>query len=338
MKWVVWNVQLASPWIVQCGQRERAAAIVKRLLEEEVFDGLVFLEVFDGGSRKILERGLAERYPYVADMPRSWLTWVNGGVVVMSRWPLERVEWMHFADATGADQWAAKGAVLVSGLLPVSRRQPSSRPTRSREKRSRRWWVVATHVQAWPEHAAVRQRQVAELEEWIRERVPAGAACAVVGDWNGEPEEVVEYWRPGARAVEVPPGEARWSWDGHRNDMVGNDGSAEAGGCGEDYFCQVCWSRGPDVDPGWCATRCPKPPEGRREEVRCWCCGGHLMDYGLIPAGMARPKAWSMRVERWRSDEWLEFAVWRAGWVTRPVLRTRDLSDHFPSVITWVPA
>ena len=312
MRLLLFNVCLHASVAMHIGQLERAAAMVRRLrAEAERYDALVLTEVFHDGARGLLRDGLAELYPHSARIPRDAGALVGGGVVVFSRRPMARAAYHVFHAASGADRLAAKGALFVEFDDCA---------------------LVAVHMQAWD--GRTRAIQGAELGGFINAmqvRVP----LVVAGDlnWNllddGEREEMLRA--TAAAQVSEVVGEQRHSVHAS-GDMHGLDGSE-----GADFFCKACWSGGDDSgEPGMCARSCPRPDPGA--DAPATTAAAHppqMLDYAYVPYGFPRAALLTARVLDWQSDTELRFPVSKWGWVSRPTMHTRDLSDHHPVEVEW---
>jgi len=148
-------------------------------------DVVVLSEMFDNPHAETVMRGLAAEYPHqtpvlgrstsgwdATEGAFSWLAPEDGGVTVLSRWPiLRRVQYVY-RTACGADWLANKG--FVYAVLDVG---------------GDRVHVVGSHAQAedslCSDAAAVRAQQFAELDAFLdAQRIPAGEQVIVAGDLN----------------------------------------------------------------------------------------------------------------------------------------------------------
>nr|BFF00764.1 sphingomyelinase C [Streptoalloteichus tenebrarius] len=166
------------------GQEQRADLIAAQgVLRGQ--DVVVLQEAFDNDASARLLRGLAADYPHQTPvLGRSRAGWdgttgrysdltpEDGGVSVISRWPITERRQHVFAEGCGADALAQKGFVyarLASPAGPVH--------------------VVGTHLQAEDgacgDAAAVRAGQVREIRRFLDDRrVPADEPVLVAGDLN----------------------------------------------------------------------------------------------------------------------------------------------------------
>lgn len=168
------------------GQDHRAAAIP----QTDFFRGndvVVLQEAFDNSSSDALQRRAAAEYPHQTPvMGRSKSGWdatsgaysattpEDGGVTVLSKWPVVRKEQYVYKDACGADWWSNKG--FVYAVLDVN---------------GSRVHVVGTHAQSTDpgckagEAAAVRSRQFRAMDAFLdAKNIPASEQVVVAGDFN----------------------------------------------------------------------------------------------------------------------------------------------------------
>src|SRR6478609_5713238 len=167
------------------GQAQRARAIA----DADFFQGhdvVVLQEAFDNAASDALA-ARAAAYPYrtpvVGRSTSGWdatsggysaLTPEDGGVLLLSRWPILRKEQYVFEDACGSDRWSNKGFVYaridVAGQLTH---------------------VVGTHLQstdsgcASGQAADVRAEQLRAVRAFLdAERIPADEPVVLAGDLN----------------------------------------------------------------------------------------------------------------------------------------------------------
>ncbi|MFI6105345.1 sphingomyelin phosphodiesterase [Streptomyces sp. NPDC051310] len=168
------------------GQDHRAAAIPKAPFYQGN-DVVVLQEAFDNASSDALLRNSAAQYPYRTPvMGRSKDGWdatggayssttpEDGGVAVLSKWPIVRKEQYVYQDACGADWYSNKGFVYV--VLNVG---------------GARVHVVGTHAQstdpgcAAGEAAQMRSRQFKAMDAFLdAKNIPASEQVLVAGDLN----------------------------------------------------------------------------------------------------------------------------------------------------------
>ncbi|MCX4820662.1 sphingomyelin phosphodiesterase [Streptomyces sp. NBC_01142] len=168
------------------GQDHRAAAIPATSFFKGN-DVVVVQEAFDNSSSDALKGNAAAQYPYQTPvMGRSKDGWdatggsysattpEDGGVTVLSKWPIVRKEQYVYKDACGADWWSNKG--FVYAVLNVN---------------GARVHVVGTHAQSTDpgcgagEAAQMRSRQFKAMDAFLDgKNIPASEQVVVAGDFN----------------------------------------------------------------------------------------------------------------------------------------------------------
>ncbi|MFI1014938.1 sphingomyelin phosphodiesterase [Streptomyces sp. NPDC020965] len=174
------------------GQAHRAAAIPAAPFFQG-HDVVVVQEAFDNASSDALKRNAADRYPHQTPvLGRSTSGWdatggsysattpEDGGVAVLSKWPIIRKEQYVYKEACGGDWWSNKG--FVYAVLDVN---------------GVRTHVVGTHAQstdpgcATGQAARTRAQQFTELDAFLdAKNIPASEQVMVAGDLN------VDSWTP----------------------------------------------------------------------------------------------------------------------------------------------
>ncbi|WP_028815552.1 sphingomyelin phosphodiesterase [Streptomyces flavidovirens] len=168
------------------GQDHRAKAIPAASFFQGN-DVVVLQEAFDNGASDALMSNAAAQYPYQTPvMGRGKTGWdatggsyssttpEDGGVTVLSKWPVVRKEQYVYKDACGADWYSNKG--FVYAVLDVS---------------GARVHVVGTHAQSTDpgcgagEAAQMRSRQFKAIDAFLDgKNIPASEQVIVAGDFN----------------------------------------------------------------------------------------------------------------------------------------------------------
>ncbi|GLF98416.1 sphingomyelin phosphodiesterase [Streptomyces yaizuensis] len=168
------------------GQRHRAAAIPAAPFFRG-HDVVVLQEAFDNPTSDALKRNAADRYPHqtpvVGRTTSGWdatggaysaFTPEDGGVTLLSAWPITRKEQYVFADSCGADSFSNKG-------FAYARLSVAGVPTH----------VVGVHAQSTDpgcragEAARVRASQFREIDAFLDAKaIPAAERVVVAGDLN----------------------------------------------------------------------------------------------------------------------------------------------------------
>lgn len=168
------------------GQDHRAKAIPAASFFQG-HDVVVIQEAFDNSASDALKSNAAAQYPHQTPvMGRSRSGWdatggsysattpEDGGVAVLSKWPIVRKEQYVYKDACGADWWSNKG--FVYAVLSVN---------------GTKVHVVGTHAQSTDpgceagEAAQMRSRQFRAVDAFLdAKNIPAGEQVLVAGDFN----------------------------------------------------------------------------------------------------------------------------------------------------------
>ncbi|MCI3935398.1 sphingomyelin phosphodiesterase [Streptomyces sp. AN091965] len=150
-------------------------------------DVVVVQEAFDNSASEALQKNASALYPHqtpvVGRSKSGWdatggaysaLTPEDGGVTVLSKWPIVRKEQYVYKDACGADHHSNKGFAYV--VLDVN---------------GTKVHVVGTHAQSTDpgcsagEAATTRAKQFKELDAFLdAQRIPANEQVMVAGDFN----------------------------------------------------------------------------------------------------------------------------------------------------------
>ncbi|MFE4798631.1 sphingomyelin phosphodiesterase [Streptomyces sp. NPDC056708] len=168
------------------GQDHRAAEIPKASFFQG-HDVVVLQEAFDNSASDTLARNASTQYPYrtpvVGRSKSGWdatggaysaTTPEDGGVTVLSKWPIVRKEQYIYKDACGSDWWSNKGFVYAE--LNVN---------------GTKVHVVGTHAQSTDsgckagEAAQMRSRQFRQIDAFLdAKNIPASEQVIVAGDMN----------------------------------------------------------------------------------------------------------------------------------------------------------
>ncbi|MFD5847250.1 sphingomyelin phosphodiesterase [Streptomyces chartreusis] len=187
LKVLTYNVFLFSKTLYPNWGQDHRAWEIARAPFVQGNDVVVLQEAFDNSSSDALKSSLAGRYPYqtpvVGRTKSGWdatggaysaTTPEDGGVTVLSKWPILRKEQWVYKDACGADWWSNKGFAYV--VLNVN---------------GTRVHVVGTHAQSTDpgcgagEAAAMRSRQFRTIDAFLDgKNIPANEQVILAGDLN----------------------------------------------------------------------------------------------------------------------------------------------------------
>ena len=157
---------LLRPFLPE-GQDRRAPLIAGQL---KGYDVVLLQEAFSDYHRDIVLRGLRQEYPYQSNvLGRDSGLKQDGGVVVVSRWPIEAERQMLFGGlCRGKDCLADKG-VLYTRI----------------NKSGSRIHLFATHLQSGTGRDVTREHQILRMRRWIDAmRLPLTEPVLIGGDLN----------------------------------------------------------------------------------------------------------------------------------------------------------
>ncbi|KAI1288823.1 hypothetical protein EDD11_009641 [Mortierella claussenii] len=169
--------------IINWGQRTRARLIATSDYIQG-HDVVVIQECFASAPCNILREGLKEHYPYqtstlghkISEWDSTWGSFSsfnlqNGGVVVMSKWPIKEQHQFVFAGGCGFDQLSNKGFVYA-----VLNREGTN------------LHVFATHMQSDDIKGLAAHYRGIDLDEWRKftdaRNIPEDELVIMAGDFN----------------------------------------------------------------------------------------------------------------------------------------------------------
>ncbi|MER6995535.1 sphingomyelin phosphodiesterase [Streptomyces sp. NPDC000410] len=187
LKVLTYNVFLFSKNLYPNWGQDHRAREIPRTSFFQGNDVVVVQEAFDNSSSDALKQNAAAQYPYQTPvMGRSKTGWdatsgaysattpEDGGVTVLSKWPIVRKEQYVYKDACGADWYSNKG--FVYAVLNVN---------------GSKVHVVGTHAQSTDpgcgagEAAQMRSRQFKAMDAFLdAKNIPASEQVLVAGDFN----------------------------------------------------------------------------------------------------------------------------------------------------------
>jgi endonuclease/exonuclease/phosphatase family metal-dependent hydrolase len=133
------------------------------------YDVVVLQEAFAATQRDAILQALSDDYPYHSrQLGQNEILSHNGGVTILSRWPIRNQEQLVFDDCDGSDCLVKKGVVYTAI-----------------DWDGERVHVFGLHLQAQREYAPARIAQFPQLEEFIESRqIPSDELTLVAGDFN----------------------------------------------------------------------------------------------------------------------------------------------------------
>ena len=161
-----YNLYMLTPPIAYTDQSERAAIIPDHIAG---YDALILSEVFYNSARdSILVPGLTAAYPYHTDVVDAAGSSEDGGVMIMSKWPILSSSHIVYDSCDGSDCLAAKGAMYAKI-----------------DKNGVIYHLFGTHTQAWQTGLLYRQAQFRQLRDFIDAlNISSTEAVLVGGDLN----------------------------------------------------------------------------------------------------------------------------------------------------------
>ncbi|HRI28322.1 MAG TPA: sphingomyelin phosphodiesterase [Chitinophagales bacterium] len=166
---LTYNVYMLPPPLAFTHQKKRAALLPAYL---HGYDAIILNEVFYNAARKILLKGLAAEYPYQTKVLDKKGRPVNGGVVIVSRWPIEKTDQYIYTLCASEDCYAAKG-VMYAQI----------------NKLGKKYHLFGTHAQAddKPKYIAIRKTQMEEMSRFVLSKnIPPDEPTLIGGDLNVE--------------------------------------------------------------------------------------------------------------------------------------------------------
>lgn len=137
------------------------------------YDVVMFQEVFSSHREPLLNT-LSSEYPYQTYIPKrsksSLFNFYDSGVIILSRYPIEKMADQIYSDCTGKDCFAEKGLVYAKIL-----------------KGKKAYHVFNTHTAAYETDKAreIRFKQIHELKAFIdKQKIPSNEAVLIGGDLN----------------------------------------------------------------------------------------------------------------------------------------------------------
>jgi endonuclease/exonuclease/phosphatase family metal-dependent hydrolase len=164
---LTYNVFMRSPaWVFRDDHDWRASRIPQFL---QGYDAVVLEEAFSESHRVSMLTALQAEYPYNSGiLGTDGLSSLNGGVIILSRWPILKRAQTVFSDCEGSDCLVKKGVQYIAV-----------------EKNGLKVHVFGLHLQAQKEYATSRQAQFPQIKQFIEEQnIPQSELLLVAGDFN----------------------------------------------------------------------------------------------------------------------------------------------------------
>ncbi|HRI79908.1 MAG TPA: endonuclease/exonuclease/phosphatase family protein, partial [Cyclobacteriaceae bacterium] len=168
LKILTWNIQMLPSIVKGGGKAKRSEAIVNQLNARN-YDVIVFQEIFNKRSRKIITRGLLENYPHRTPVlnRKTLALKSNGGVMIFSKHPIREMHEIRYSKRTGYDRLARKGALLAEIEYKHNTIQ-----------------VAGTHLQAFGAQEIMYSQYKQLIDELLKPHTKKGVPQFVCGDFN----------------------------------------------------------------------------------------------------------------------------------------------------------
>jgi endonuclease/exonuclease/phosphatase family metal-dependent hydrolase len=164
---LTYNIYMRWPtWIFRNDHDWRAGRIPQYV---RGYDVVVLQEAFADEQRNLMLEALQEEYPYhTRPLGENEYFSHNGGVMILSRWPIADEANRVFEGCAGSDCMVKKG--VVHAVI---------------QREGERVHVFGLHLQAQKEYSAERVAQFAQVQEFIESRdLAADELVLVAGDFN----------------------------------------------------------------------------------------------------------------------------------------------------------
>jgi endonuclease/exonuclease/phosphatase family metal-dependent hydrolase len=168
-----WNIYMLpgianlSREIDKSAKKDRAAEIAE-VINNSLYDVIVFQEAFFSPARRILSKSVKEKYPfqYGPINPSGLSLKTNSGIFVASKQALKVLGTIVYEACNGADCFAKKGAVLLEGTYD-----------------GKKYQILGTHLNAGGPHW-IREAQYKQIRGLLDEHLKMDVPQIVCGDMN----------------------------------------------------------------------------------------------------------------------------------------------------------
>ena len=174
LKILSWNVQLLprSFSLFSKALRKKQAVRTPWIIEhcqQADYDVIVFQEVFDKPLSKQLQVALLEYYPYQVQPLKKAGRLTSSGILIVSKWPIQKVGAVVYPKGAHEDAWAAKGCTVVK-----------------LQQGANALYIAGTHLQAGGSTAAKTQRgiQYQAIKNLLDNTTNDSLAIVLAGDLN----------------------------------------------------------------------------------------------------------------------------------------------------------
>ena len=205
LKIMAWNIFMVPPAVYKSCQIQRAYLIADYIKKVNP-DVLVLEESFMNSVRIILKSKLDEVYKYQSDIKKSGLIKMNSGVWILSKYPIDKQDFISYKKKKGTDIFAKKGATFVEIKVNDKKLQ-----------------LIGTHTQSLIKYKKTRAIQFRQIRKTIADKYYKDSICQfIIGDLNCNYYDTVEYNNM-LELLDVNPSSysgEKYSWNGLGNDLA----------------------------------------------------------------------------------------------------------------------
>ena len=166
------NVLAYNVWALLPGLVSKSVSERLNLLKDKLngYDAIVFSELFDNSRRSTFLNALKTEYPYQTNVVDRSGSIEDGGVLIVSRYPIETESQIAFSDCDAEDCMSAKGVIYAKI-----------------NKGGNPYHVFGSHTQAWnaEKNQATRLSQFQQMRNFIDGRsISTNEPVIIAGDLN----------------------------------------------------------------------------------------------------------------------------------------------------------
>ena len=164
---MAYNVWALLPGLVSKDVSERLNLIADKISGQDV---IVFSELFENNRRETFLNKIRSEYPYQTSVVDRSGAIEDGGVLIVSRWPIEVDKHIAFNECDAEDCLSAKG-VKYARI----------------NKQGRKYHVFGSHTQAWTAEKNQRTRasQLQQIRDFIdAQNIAVNEPVIIAGDLN----------------------------------------------------------------------------------------------------------------------------------------------------------
>jgi endonuclease/exonuclease/phosphatase family metal-dependent hydrolase len=166
------NVLAYNVWALLPGLVSRSVSERLNLLKDKLngYDAIVFSELFDNSNRNTFLNAIKTEYPYQTQVVDRSGSLEDGGVLIVSRYPIDTESQIAFDDCDAEDCMSAKGVIYAKI-----------------NKGGNPYHIFGSHTQAWskPKNQATRLGQFEQMRDFIDSKnISTTEPVIIAGDLN----------------------------------------------------------------------------------------------------------------------------------------------------------